>query len=207
MSLWRRRLGWTCQPKHLGLAYFITRSSHDWMWDKRKFGGRQTQPYCMWSQEYTHWSFVLTIYLVQLTLLSSFLFPILSFPSLSVSHHTYCPIFHLPFSLSFLILIVLSFIFLSPSPLLPLLTYFPIFHLPFSFSSPSFLVFLFFQLKVTHKQLALLLGAFAAYFSGNHTAVEGFMKEFHSKIQELQSNRDPPEWLEELPSPQDQQSN
>ena len=112
-------------------------------------------------------------YLVQLTLLSSFLFPILPFLSLSVSHHTYCPIFHLPFSLS----------------------------------SPSFLVFLFSQLKVTHKQLALLLGAFAAYFSGNHTAVEGFMKEFHSKIQELQSNRDPPEWLEELPSPQDQQSN
>ena len=123
-------------------------------------------------------------------------FPPFSFPS-----SPFC------LSRSLTILTVLSFTFLSPSPLLPLLTYFPIFHLPFSFSSPSFLVFLFFQLKVTHKQLALLLGAFAAYFSGNHTAVEGFMKEFHSKIQELQSNRDPPEWLEELPSPQDQQSN
>ena len=103
---------------------------------------------------------------------------------------------HPPFSVSLGLSPYLLSCHSPPSPLLP-----------FSLSSPSFPVFLFSQLKVTHKQLALLLGAFAAYFSGNHTAVEGFMKEFHSKIQELQSNRDPPEWLEELPSPQDQQSN
>ena len=105
----------------------------------------------------------------------------------------------LTFPSSFLFLLILPFsVSLGLSPYL------------LSDLSSSFLPllsFLFSQLKVTHKQLALLLGAFAAYFSGNHTAVEGFMKEFHSKIQELQSNRDPPEWLEELPSPQDQQSN
>jgi len=59
---------------------------------------------------------------------------------------------------------------------------------------------------VTHKQLVLLLGAFAAYFSGNHTTVEALVKEFHGKIEELHHNREPPEWLEELPSSQDQQS-
>ena len=171
------------------------------MWDERKFGGRQTQPYCVWSQEYTHWSFVLTT----CTIDPSFLLSLSPHPPFSVSldlspyllscHSPPSPF--LPFSLSSpSFLPLLSFLSPSLSPLLP-----------FSLSSPSFSIFLFSQLKVTHKQLALLLGAFAAYFSGNHTAIEGFMKEFHSKIQELQSNRDPPEWLEELPSPQDQQSN
>ena len=56
------------------------------------------------------------------------------------------------------------------------------------------------QFKVTHKQLVLLLGAFAAYFSGNHQAVDGILTELKAKLSEGTSSNDPPAWLEELPS-------
>lgn len=58
------------------------------------------------------------------------------------------------------------------------------------------------QLKVTHTQLVLLHGAFAAYYSGNHTAMEALVKEFHSKLEQV-DKRDPPAWLEELSGSQD----
>ena len=118
-------------------------------------------------------------------------------------------IYTLKLCIDYLVLLTIpsSFLFLSILPFSFSLGLSPYLLSDLSSSFLPLLSFHFSQLKVTHKQLALLLGAFAAYFSGNHTAVEGFMKEFHSKIQELQSNRDPPEWLEELPSPQDQQSN
>ncbi len=69
-----------------------------------------------------------------------------------------------------------------------------------TFSPPPFSP----QLKVTHNQLVLLHGAFAAYFSGNHTAVEALVKEFHSKLEQME-RRDPPAWLEELSGSQDHQ--
>jgi hypothetical protein len=53
---------------------------------------------------------------------------------------------------------------------------------------------------VTHKQLVLLLGAFAAYFSGNHTAVDSFLKELKAKLSQERQSQDPPAWLEDLPS-------
>lgn len=57
------------------------------------------------------------------------------------------------------------------------------------------------QLKVTHKQLVLIHGAFAAYFSGNHEAVDTLLKEFQAKLNEERRGQDPPAWLEDLPSP------
>ncbi len=53
------------------------------------------------------------------------------------------------------------------------------------------------QLKVTHTQLVLLLRAFAAYYSGNHTAVEAMVKELNSKLEQVE-RRDPPAWLEDM---------
>ena len=58
-------------------------------------------------------------------------------------------------------------------------------------------------MKVTHKQLVLLQGAFAAYFSCNHEAVDALLTEFKAKVEDFEDN-DPPAWLEDLPS---QQSN
>ena len=55
------------------------------------------------------------------------------------------------------------------------------------------------QLKVTHKQLVLLQGAFAAYFSGNHGAVDTLLKEMKAKLSKQSQNHEPPSWLEELP--------
>ena len=56
------------------------------------------------------------------------------------------------------------------------------------------------QFKVAHKQLVLLLGAFAAYYSGNHQAVDGLLKEMQAKLGEERQSQDPPAWLEDLPS-------
>lgn len=44
----------------------------------------------------------------------------------------------------------------------------------------------------------MLQGAFAAYFSGNHQAVDAIMKEFKTKLEEMERNHDPPEWLENM---------
>ena len=55
------------------------------------------------------------------------------------------------------------------------------------------------QLKVTHKQLVLFHGAFAAYFSCNHTALDALLTEFKEKIDDMEDG-DLPAWLEELPS-------
>lgn len=54
--------------------------------------------------------------------------------------------------------------------------------------------------KVTHKQLVLLMGAFAAYFSGNHKKVDTLLKELKAKLDQERQSQDPPAWLEELPS-------
>ena len=54
---------------------------------------------------------------------------------------------------------------------------------------------------MTHKQLVLLQGAFAAYFSCNHEAVDAILTEFKEKIEGSEDN-DPPAWLEDLPSQQ-----
>lgn len=56
------------------------------------------------------------------------------------------------------------------------------------------------QYKVTHKQLVLLMGAFAAYFSGNHKKVDTLLKELKAKLDQERQSQDPPAWLEELPS-------
>jgi len=55
------------------------------------------------------------------------------------------------------------------------------------------------QLKVTHKQLVLLQGAFAAYFSCNHEAVNSLLEQLRGKVEAGEDN-DPPAWLEDLPS-------
>ena len=54
------------------------------------------------------------------------------------------------------------------------------------------------QLKVSHQQLVMLQGAFAAYFSGNHQAVDGLLKEFRAKLEEIERSNEPPEWLENM---------
>ena len=60
------------------------------------------------------------------------------------------------------------------------------------------------QLKVMQRQLVLLHGAFAAYFSGNHKVMETLVQEFHTKLEEnRQRNNDPPSWLEDLPTDRD----
>ena len=59
------------------------------------------------------------------------------------------------------------------------------------------------QYKVTHKQLVLLLGAFAAYFSGNHQAVEAQLTELKAKLSSESQAQDSPAWLEELPGSQE----
>ena len=44
----------------------------------------------------------------------------------------------------------------------------------------------------------MLQGAFAAYYSGNHQAVDGLLKEFRAKLEEAERSNDPPEWLENM---------
>ena len=59
------------------------------------------------------------------------------------------------------------------------------------------------QLKVTHKQLVLLHNAFAAYFSGNHSAMEELVAELQARLEEQAAPAtDPPAWLEQMPSSQ-----
>ena len=53
---------------------------------------------------------------------------------------------------------------------------------------------------MTHKQLVLLMGAFAAYYSGNHQTVDSLLQELKTKLTEERQSQDPPGWLEELPS-------
>jgi len=60
------------------------------------------------------------------------------------------------------------------------------------------------QLKVTHKHLVLLQEAFAAYFSCNHEALEALRVHFQDKIEESGGSNDPPTWLEDLPSQNNQ---
>jgi hypothetical protein len=52
---------------------------------------------------------------------------------------------------------------------------------------------------VVHKQLVLFHGAFAAYFSCNHTAVDAILTEFKEKMDDMDEG-DLPAWLEDLPS-------
>ena len=52
---------------------------------------------------------------------------------------------------------------------------------------------------MVHKQLVLIQGAFAAYFSCNHTAVDAILTEFKEKIEDMEEG-DLPAWLEDLPS-------
>ena len=51
---------------------------------------------------------------------------------------------------------------------------------------------------MSHQQLVMLQGAFAAYFSGNHQVIDGLVKEFKSKLEEKERSKDPPEWLENM---------
>ena len=53
------------------------------------------------------------------------------------------------------------------------------------------------------KQLVLLNSAFAAYYSGNHAALDTMLKEFNTKLQENGTTNDPPSWLEELSTAND----
>lgn len=50
------------------------------------------------------------------------------------------------------------------------------------------------------RQLILLNEAFAAYFSGNHAAMEDLIGKFKAKIEENGPSNEPPSWLEELPA-------
>ena len=60
------------------------------------------------------------------------------------------------------------------------------------------------QYKVMQRQLVLLHQAFAAYFAGNHASLEVMVEELKEKVQENQRHRHLPEWLEELPSSEEQ---
>jgi hypothetical protein len=44
----------------------------------------------------------------------------------------------------------------------------------------------------------MLQGAFAAYFSGNYQVVDGLLKEFRAKLEEIERSNEPPEWLENM---------